>query len=306
MPAIFSFVLASFMAFNLCGPSHPVFVLGPPTETSVITNTANLPASASPKEMYSTMVVGKNMTSTLSPFLTPGETYFVRLHFCEAQTNTTGVRSFDVLLNGIPVVSSLDVVAKAGAEYVSAPSKTVAPAVLLSLSHPTSLSHVLARGMQAPYTVTFSAVAPFTIELLGKLGSSAMLSGIEIFQAYDPPSPPPAPLPPFMATNLTSVRANCGGPTFNQSPSIIWTGNCAALFSGIGTSSLVLPCPEAFNHLFPCICTDMHSHSCLTLCLCVCALSGIALSEPRTATSRCISKRPVQLVHHWPRPEHHT
>jgi hypothetical protein len=88
--------------------------------------------------------------------------------------------------------------------------------------------------LQAPYTVSFSARSPFNLQLVGVTGD-AFLSGIEIYQAYDPPSPPPTPLPPFKATNLATLRVNCGGPPIDQSPAIYWTNNCAALFSGIGT-----------------------------------------------------------------------
>jgi hypothetical protein len=90
--------------------------------------------------------------------------------------------------------------------------------------------------------VSFTAVAPFTIQLKGGAGSSAMLSGIEIYQGYEPPSPPPAPLPPFMATNLTTLRLNCGGPVINQSPSVVWTNDCAAVFSGIGACLCHMHC----------------------------------------------------------------
>jgi Malectin domain len=97
----------------------PVCLLCPSVSTYSV-STANLPASASPQEMYSTMVLGTNLTSTLSSFLTPGKTYFVHLYFCEAQFNSTAKRVFDILVNGVPIVSNLDVLSKAGAEYVSA------------------------------------------------------------------------------------------------------------------------------------------------------------------------------------------
>jgi Malectin domain len=75
-----------------------------------------LAATTIPAELYRTNSQGSVLTSSLP--LKAGETYFVRLHFCETDFNTTGARLINVTLNGLPLVLDLDVLAKVG-KYVS-------------------------------------------------------------------------------------------------------------------------------------------------------------------------------------------
>jgi Malectin domain len=153
--------------------------------------------------------------------LTPGDTYFVKLYFSENQFNATGERIISILVNGVPVSVNLDVLAAAGGEHVSTPPPSYSGAACAAMVL------MLCTMSQEPFSVSFSAKAPFDIQIVGNTGN-AILSGIEVYKAYDPPA---APLPPFMATNLVSLRVNCAGPMI-ATP--YWTNDCASLFTGIG------------------------------------------------------------------------
>lgn len=70
------------------------------------------PLLAAPQTMYRTARFG-NFTY-VSPFLTPGEAYWIRLDFAETVHDGPGQRIFDVFANGATVLTKLDVFAAAG------------------------------------------------------------------------------------------------------------------------------------------------------------------------------------------------
>lgn len=93
----------------------PGFLEGTVAEYVKYVDTSN--PLAGPPEIYRTIRWGNCRYSSLMEGVA-GSTYTVRLHFVEVDANTTpGKRVFDVLINGKPVLTDLDVVKEAGGLY---------------------------------------------------------------------------------------------------------------------------------------------------------------------------------------------
>jgi len=84
---------------------------------SSVTNNINTigVTDPAPQEVYQTERWGE-MTYTL-PSLTSGASYKVRLHFSENFWPVSGIRKFDVAINGITVLSNYDIYAETGTLY---------------------------------------------------------------------------------------------------------------------------------------------------------------------------------------------
>jgi len=76
--------------------------------TSGVTNPA-------PAAVYQTVRWNSSFTYTI-PGLTAGQSYTVRLHFCELSFTAAGSRLFNVAINGSSVLSNFDIFATAGAQ----------------------------------------------------------------------------------------------------------------------------------------------------------------------------------------------
>ncbi|HEV3172898.1 MAG TPA: malectin domain-containing carbohydrate-binding protein [Actinocrinis sp.] len=85
--------------------------------TAATGNTINLSGVSSPAPMavYQTNRYG-NFTYTI-PGYTAGSSHTVRLDFAEEYWTTTGARLFNVVINGMQVLTSFDILATAGGEY---------------------------------------------------------------------------------------------------------------------------------------------------------------------------------------------
>ena len=70
-------------------------------------------ANAAPAAVYQGERYGGNVSYTF-PGLTPGASYHVRLHFAETYWNAAGKRVFNVLINGVQVLTNYDVYALVG------------------------------------------------------------------------------------------------------------------------------------------------------------------------------------------------
>ena len=84
------------------------------TTTAITTTGVTNPA---PQSVYQHNRYG-NFTYTI-PGLTAGASYTVRLHFAEEYWTTAGSRTFNVLINGTQVLTSFDIFATAGGEYIA-------------------------------------------------------------------------------------------------------------------------------------------------------------------------------------------
>ncbi len=82
------------------------------TGNSIDTNGVTGPA---PMPVYQSQRYG-NLTYTL-PYLTPRTSYKVRLHFAEVYWTAPNQRIFNLLLNGVQVLTNFDIVAAAGASF---------------------------------------------------------------------------------------------------------------------------------------------------------------------------------------------
>ena len=96
----------NFSADNFFSSSTTTTV-GSIIDTSGVINPA-------PQAVYQTQRLG-NFTYTI-PALVAGAQYTVRLHFAETYWTTSGQRTFNVSLNGVPVLTSFDIFAAAGAK----------------------------------------------------------------------------------------------------------------------------------------------------------------------------------------------
>ena len=99
-----------------------------------------------------------NFTYTVTG-LTHGAGYTVRLHFAEEYWTTAGSRTFNVLINGTQVLTSFDIFATAGGEYI---------------------------GVIEPFTATASSTGTITIQFVA-VKDNAQVNGIEILPATKRP-----------------------------------------------------------------------------------------------------------------------
>jgi hypothetical protein len=82
------------------------------TGTAINTNGLSAPA---PMAVYQSQRYG-NMTYSFT-YLAPGTSYKVRLHFAEVYWTSVGQRVFNVLINGVQVLTNFDIIAASGAAY---------------------------------------------------------------------------------------------------------------------------------------------------------------------------------------------
>ncbi len=72
-------------------------------------------SNPAPQAVYQSVRYGN--FSYVLPNLTPGASYTVRLHFCENYWTQAGGRSFNVAINGSPVLTNFDIFAAAGGQF---------------------------------------------------------------------------------------------------------------------------------------------------------------------------------------------
>ena len=92
------------------------FTGGSESSTTAAINTSQV-ANPAPQAVYQSERFG-DFTYTI-PNLTPGATYTVNLHFAEIYWTAAGKRQFNVLINGIQVLTNFDVFAAAGGEDIA-------------------------------------------------------------------------------------------------------------------------------------------------------------------------------------------
>lgn len=122
-------VSAQFYQYNSGGAAAvPPFAFdahyGSASTIQTATNTSTVSTAGvtdpAPMAVYQSMRLLANGSTTplfyVLPSLTPGATYKVRLHWATFSDGSTGQRSINVLLNGQPVISHLDVFAAAGGD----------------------------------------------------------------------------------------------------------------------------------------------------------------------------------------------
>jgi beta-glucanase (GH16 family) len=157
------------------------FVGGTASSTAASINTSNV-TNPAPQAVYQTERWGDSLYTFGG--LRTGTTYTVRLHFAEIYFNAAGQRKFNVFINGLQVLTNLDVWATAGGEDIamireysvlpktngqisitfsngaadSAKSSGI-EIVLPSTAAPTGLT---ASGMVGQVTLTWSAVSGAT------------------------------------------------------------------------------------------------------------------------------------------------
>jgi beta-glucosidase len=79
-------------------------------------NTTNV-VNPAPAPVYDTGRIG-NFVYTITGFK-PATNYIVRLHFCETYWTAPGMRSFNVSINGTPVLNNFDIFATAGGQNIA-------------------------------------------------------------------------------------------------------------------------------------------------------------------------------------------
>jgi hypothetical protein len=138
------------------GPAAAPFVAdedftgGATAATSHAITTTGL-TNPAPQSVYQHNRYG-NFTYTI-PGLTAGASYTVRLHFAEEYWTTAGSRIFNVLINGTQVLTSFDIFATAGGEYI---------------------------GVIRQFTATASSTGTVTIQFV-TVKDNAQVNGIEVF-----------------------------------------------------------------------------------------------------------------------------
>jgi len=140
------------------GPAAAPFVAdedftgGATSNTTHAITTTGL-TNPAPQSVYQHNRYG-NFTYTV-PGLTAGAGYTVRLHFAEEYWTAAGSRTFNVLINGTQVLTSFDIFATAGGEYI---------------------------GVIEPFTATASSTGTITIQFV-TVKDNAQVNGIEIVPA---------------------------------------------------------------------------------------------------------------------------
>jgi len=81
--------------------------------SSAIDTSGGFDSNPAPQAVYQTVRWNPSFTYTI-PGLTAGATYTVRLHWAELSFHAAGMRTFNVAINGAPVLSNFDVFAAAG------------------------------------------------------------------------------------------------------------------------------------------------------------------------------------------------
>lgn len=110
----------TYSAYNCGGPTlgaylaDTFFDTGTAYSTGTAINTNGL-SSPAPMAVYQSQRYG-NVTYTF-PYLAPFTSYKVRLHFAEIYWTAVGQRVFNVLLNGVQVLTNFDIVRAAGAAF---------------------------------------------------------------------------------------------------------------------------------------------------------------------------------------------
>ncbi len=150
----------------------------PYTEPNTI-NTSNVTDPA-PAAVYQTHRFG-NFTYTI-PNLTPGETYLVRLHFCEVFWTAAGDRVFNVSINGTQVLTDFDVFKDSGGQ-------NIADIKQFAVTVPSSGTYASAISVQF-ITVTNNAfvsgieIIPISTALAIDTGSTTAVSNFVADECY--------------------------------------------------------------------------------------------------------------------------
>ncbi|MBZ5585702.1 MAG: malectin [Acidobacteriia bacterium] len=128
-------------------------------------------------------------------FAVPNGDYSVNLKFAELYFTAPGYRSFNVAINGAPVLTDFDIVAQAGGGRVA-----------LDKSFPVTV----ANGQIA---IAFTAGAE----------NWPNVNGVEIVASS---SPTPAPSPtPTVPSGFTPVRVNAGGQSYTDPNGTVWAAD---------------------------------------------------------------------------------
>ena len=97
--------------------SDQMFTSGTQKTTSRAIDTS-LVSHPAPDALYQSARTGSQFRYTLNG-LTPGALYSIRLHFAEIEETTVGKRVFDVLVNGVTMLTSLDILGLTGTRDVA-------------------------------------------------------------------------------------------------------------------------------------------------------------------------------------------
>jgi hypothetical protein len=135
-----------------------------------------------------------NYTYTI-PNLTPGSSYIVNLHFVEIYWTAPGQRLFNAAINGVPVLSNFDIVARAGGPDIA---------------------------IVESFTTTASGAGTITIELTLGAVNFPTISGIQIFSNG------------VGQTSAVTLTANPGAITIGGSSTLSWTSTNATSCTASG------------------------------------------------------------------------
>lgn len=187
--------MAYYTAINVGGPATGLFQADTDfsggtklsSQNSInLSNTTN----AAPVAVYQSNRFGNNMAATI-PGLVVGAGYGVRLHFAETYFTTINSRLFNVLINGVTVLTDYDIVADAGGANIA---------------------------VTRTFTATANASGDIVIQFENGAKNNAQINGIEVFAQTVQVAPPPAPTGlTFTSVSSTSLTANWnsgGGSTF--------------------------------------------------------------------------------------------
>src|SRR5258706_12010497 len=209
--------VGSFVADAYWSGSANIFSVTNAIDFSIVSN-------AAPQNVYQTERWG-NSIYTFSNLI-PLTNYTVRLHFAEISpsVNATGDRRFNVLINGLQVLTNFDILANAGAKF---------------------------QAFSRQFTTYPNSSGQIAVQLVQGLSNEAKISGIEVFAT--PAWPPVQMLTPVYSNSSVSLSWNSyPGKTYRVQYKIDlnqtnWTAispDVTALTSVVSTTDL----PSAGQH----------------------------------------------------------
>ncbi len=145
-----------------------------------------------------------NVTYTI-PNLTPGGSYWVRLHFAETYWYQAGNRVFNVAINGATVLSNFDIVAASGGA---------------------------ARAISQQFTAAATSSGRIVIQLSNGTADNAKIDGIEVLSAA----------PTGVDANLLISSGGAAAGSFSADSNFSG-GTAATTAASISTTGLVNPAP---------------------------------------------------------------
>ncbi len=203
------------IAINAGGPAASPFVAdedfsgGSTIDHANTINTSNV-TNPAPEAVYQTgrdtsaVGPGTTFTYTIGGF-TAGTDYLVRLHFCETYFTASGMRTFDVSINGTQVLTNFDIFATAGGENIANIQQFTEPA-----------------NSSGQFVIVFTSVV-----------NNALVSGIEIDSTSGSCTAPTAP---------SGLAATVVSPTQNNLSWTASTSSCAVTYDVFrGTTSGFTP-----------------------------------------------------------------